>query len=232
MKKNLLLVLTILFILGCGKDEKKSNLILDTSPISNLSPVGTISCYSGKINNGSSMIPHSSISGVLNYGFGLESDIYIKSIEISTTGTEWIKVVEGPIEVKVKDGEIVKIGSSIIIPEGKYEGLRLILEPEVKFLEIKWAEDNSTHQNEILLNKLPSLIRLGEGGTKNWRGLATVSDTILFTSSNGYLIPFDIEKGKETFLVFDISTFCEGGNVTAITDWQINIVTRATRFLY
>ncbi|MDD5687451.1 MAG: hypothetical protein PHE88_06440 [Elusimicrobia bacterium] len=228
MKKNLLLILTVLLLLSCGKNEKKTDLILGTSSLSNLAPIGKISFYSGKVSNGSATIRYSQNAKYSTSGPAIESYIYIKSIEISTTGEEWIKIVEGPIEVRVKDGETIRISTSTSIPIGEYHGVRLIINPEIKFSVVKW-EEAPNQQVTVTLNKLPTIMRINRGGSYN---NIVVTDTIMLTSANGFLVPFNIEENKETFFIFEFNVNWVGDNIDNISDWELNIAARATRFLY
>jgi len=225
MKKNILLLLSVsLLLIACGKNEKKTQLLTGISS-ADLSPKGTISCYSGKVTS-SQVIP---LNRTIKFADGLSKDyyLYIKSIEISQTGEEWVKIVDGTIEVSVKDGETTRIAASASVPVGQYDGVRLTIEPKVKFSSLtKWGNPD---QNIIVeLNKLPSRLGIMTGGSSN---KITTSDTILFSSANGYLVPFSVEIGKETFLVIDSETLFIGDPAN-VTDWELSLACRGTRFLY
>ncbi|MDD5687449.1 MAG: hypothetical protein PHE88_06430 [Elusimicrobia bacterium] len=231
MKKYLLLIIVSFILVGCGKNEKKSELILGSSPISNLVPMGTISCYSGKLNSSSTI----SFRPVNKHADGMSKEfyIYIKSIEISTAGNEWIKILDNsgnPLETKVKYGDIIRINtSSVSVPSDQYHGVRLVIEPKIKILSLHKWEDSSDTVVDITLNKLPSRIGMLVGSTDT---KISAIDTISFTSANGYLVPFTIETGKETFLVFEFSVAWLGSSISDITDWELSLACRATRFLY
>jgi len=226
MKKITILVLSALLLLaGCGKDKKDSKLYNSILSVTN--PMGVISCYSGKVGNSSSAIPLNSFRSLYQPWPTDEVYFYIKSIEISTTGEQWIKIVEDPIEVKVKNGGKIKIGSSVYVPPDEYHGIRLVIEPKIRFYTVyngAYTTDAIVIVNKTL-EKLPREMALGNKPI-------TPTTTIVFSSANGYLVPFDVENGKETFLVFDFWNFWLGDSPNNITDWVLYLSVRGTRYLY
>lgn len=217
--KNILFIFTLLCLLFLGSCEK--NL---------LSPSGVVSFYGGDTGSNISSLDYKSQSVT---GPTKESYIYVKKIEISTTGSEWVELLsesEG-IEVKVTDipgvNGIVKIGSPVSIPAGEYHGVRLTIEPKVRFVEIYTQYSTITSSIDVTLEIMPSEMQYGNGGTA-----FAPTDTILFTSANGYLVPFDIAEGTETFILFRFYVGWKGNSADDITDWSLTAAARATRFLY
>jgi len=221
MKKICMLFVSMLmlFISGCSKNP--------------LGSPGMLSFYSGEAssNNHASLFKSIGLGQV--YFYSTESYIYIDSIEISTNGNEWIKVFSGSMEVKVKSGETIKIASTIDIPEDEYHGIRITIEPKVKFVEGQtWYANPQTYSgpqySNFLLEKAPYVNVLG-GSAAGGSDLGRTT-TILFTSANGRLVPFTVKKGKETFIVFGVRTLGDG-STTEITDWLLSIESRATQFI-
>lgn len=156
-------------------------------------------------------------------------------MEISETGTNWVKVIDGslnPMEVRVRYGETIKISSSIAIPVGQYEGIRLVIEPKVRITRVVLEGESSNsagYPTDVTINSLPAYMGMGKGIVQ----MIPVTDTILFTSANGYLVPFNIENNKETFIVLDLNVAnWRGPDINNVAAWDLYMAVRATRFLY
>ena len=201
--KLYLLSMLVIFIYGCSKNP--------------LSTPGILSFYSGSSVNSSQV---SALKKVGNILFE-EAYVYIKSIDVSTNGEEWINVYNGPMEVKITRAATIRIGSKIGLPEDEYHGVRIVIEPKARLLK---------NGSEILIEQLPYAITLCGGARGAGTNDYSPSDTITVTSSNGYLVPFSVKSDKETFLVFDMS--CSSlSNDGAITNWWLTISVWATKYL-
>jgi hypothetical protein len=189
----------MLFISGCSKNP--------------LGSPGMLSFYSGTTSNLSPIVKK------VGWTRAYEGYIYIKSIDVSTNGEKWINVFNGPAEVGVTQAGTIKIGSTIDLPEDEYHGIRITIEPKVKIVY---------SGSEVLLEKLPATIVL-EGGSVVATGISNPSDTISITSANGHLVPFTIQRGKETFIIFSMKF--DVTNTSPITDWQLYISVWASKYL-
>ncbi|HAM38151.1 MAG: hypothetical protein A2474_00160 [Elusimicrobia bacterium RIFOXYC2_FULL_34_12] len=229
MKRNLILLFVIFVIFGCGKNEKKQQLLTGTALSSSL---GTISIYSGSTRNS---VIHRSLAKktlVPNAG-GNAGDfcVYIRSLEISTTGENWIKILDGSTEVRVTEGAgPIKINTNnISVPPGEYHGVRLVIEPKIRLLTL--FAGSEVFQTDETLNAMPGWIGVRNGGGGGPHGI-TVTDTIIFSSANGYLVPFTIENGKETYLVFDFDSQVSANSNGEFSSWgTLYLAVRGTRFI-
>ena len=223
MKNMLLVVLVSVFVGGCGKNEKKSQLLTGLSS-TDLAPHGTITFYSGE----SGINTNSSFRKLATRGLGIVSYLTISSIEISTTGEEWVTVLNGPIEVEVDRNQNIKIANSISIPVGQYHGIKLNIEPKVRFETVKNGVEltDASVATNTTVEKLPCEFVIGNHAL-------TSTESIVFSSANGFLVPFDIEENAGTFLIFEFRVDWRGADVNNINDWELWIPgARATRFLY
>ncbi|HAM38152.1 MAG TPA: hypothetical protein DCP53_01935 [Elusimicrobia bacterium] len=229
MKRNLILLFVIFVIFGCGKNEKKQQLLTGSALPSSL---GAISIYSGSTT--SSVIHRSITKKVLPPSVGGNAGdfyVYIRSVEISATGENWIKILDGPVEVRVTKGAgPIRINTnSISIPPDEYHGVRLVIEPKIRLLTL-WAGQD-VYQTDETLNAMPNEMGMKNGGFVQ---CIPVTDTIIFSSSNGYLVPFSVENGKETFLVFDFNSKVGNGSTTVsgFSKWGfLSLAVRGTRFM-
>ena len=217
----------MLFVFGCSNNPLKSP--------------GIISLYSsgGTANSNAPDIYRTFKKSI--YVNGVESYVYIDKIQISATGEKWFTIMDGPTEVKVKKGELIKIGSLTSVPPGEYHGLKIIYEPKVRFTSIRTSsgQNSAIIPVDVTLTKLPFNMSAGinDGDAKWWTHGEEIPTEVIFTSANGMLVPFNIEKDKETFLVCEILTHALDyyGNEAVnnnIGDWQLNIFVRATSYLY
>jgi hypothetical protein len=227
--KYFLLVVCCAFLLaGCGE-----NL---------LAPPGTISFYGGEqgISSSSSLGTGSSKINTQSFdmfslpstmGISEQTCVYVKKIEISKTGEKWETVFDGSEEIKVKPGEIVRIGDSVSVPPGQYHGLRLSLEPKNKILEIDpWGGDDNVTM-DVTLEKAPYCVIRDEMGSNR---AVYAHENVEFTSANGFLNPFDIGGNTETSIVLEMFVVYYGddsGNPSSWI-WVPFIRVRATRFLF
>lgn len=197
---------------------------------------GTISFYSSNNTAVATALSSKAYSkpSVLTPGMSsrntVEAYLYLKKIEISTNGQDWVEVIgsTGSLAVDVVRNQTIRISAGAFVPEGQYHGLRISLEPRVTFKEV--ASDGTfavISTVNVTLAQLPSMLGVGDAvGQENLTSL----DNITLSSANGLLVPFDIEANTETYLILDLEARW-GGAPDNITDWWLFLDARATRFI-
>lgn len=203
----LLTFISIFFLSSCSQ-----NLMLSTP--------GVISFHSGEISNTqntSSLSSKTIKASRVRVSGAIEADMYIDKIEISETGKDWIPIINEPTEVIIKNDETIKFGNSQTIPSGEYHGLRLTIEPKIRAI----ISSSTIVTHEALPTDMVICLTPGFG-----TGI-TSTNTIEFTSANGFLVPFTVESDKETFIILHLEV-----NVDE-TSWNsLTLAARATRFSY
>jgi hypothetical protein len=205
---SFLMFSNLLFMAGCAKNAL-------TSP-------GAISFYSDKISGTGAAAPAINRSTYWFENYVTGAKIYITKIEISIDGTKWEKVCS-ETEVNVTYQDLNRFGSPINVPEGQYEGIRIEYEPKVTFYLA-----NST--NTVTITSLPEQLFYINGS------ITPIVNNITFSSANGYLTPFKIERGAETFMIFEFRpipwTLGQDKVVNNdISSWHMGFAARASRFL-
>lgn len=184
---------------------------------------GTISFYTGKIE--SIYLAKQQPWPMDNTVY--EGYIYLKKIEISTTGEEWIILINEdesiPMHFKY-DGELIRIPiEEKRVPVGEYHGLRISIEPKIKILNV-----GNLPPMDIILNQEPIAIYVRMGMSQ----LRSSVDSLEFTSLNGYLIPFTITEEEDTRIILQIIAAADGNEATqTINRWWTDIMARATKFV-
>lgn len=218
MKKlMMLLVLGSLAFAGCQQPSSD-----DTT-----TGTGAISFHSGEVSGTVTSEINRKISFINTRVRGAhEACIYIKKIEISMTGAEWIEIISSTdsIETRVKNDETIRICASTDVPVGEYHGIRITYDLKARFIFTS---------SETVVNNPP--LEMSVSIAPDFWHVITVGDTMVLSSANGYLTPFTIESGAETFII--LHCFLElsdsmYGYTGPITWTRFGTAVRATRFLY
>jgi len=186
---------------------------------------GIISFYTGEFETSASSKTRESwpMLNTVNEGY-----LYLKKIEISTTGQEWVSLVneEEAIPIHFKyEGELIRIPvEEDSIPAGEYHGLRISIEPKIRILSIGNLDPMDT-----ILDQEPTAIYVRMGMSQ----LSSSVDSLEFTSANGYLIPFTVDEDQETRVILHIIASADGDEATqTLTRWWTDVEARATKFIY
>ncbi len=189
---------------------------------------GILSFYTGEIDNGSAMQKQVlqfpwPIPNTVNEGY-----VYLKKIEITTTGLEWVTLVNEEVAIPMHfkyQGELIRAPiEEITVSEGEYHGLRISLEPKIRILDI-----GNLGPLDTLLAQEPVAIYVRMGMSQ----LRSSVDTLEFTSANGYLIPFTVNADSETRIILHFIAQADGNETTqTLTRWWTDVEARATKFIY
>ena len=182
MKKYALLFIALCysFISGCNKNP--------------LAPAGTIG-FAGENKTQSFASPHLRKGIAKGIGPEIHSPIEltcaIEKIEITTTGEKWIEVFKGNAELKITDSDttVKTIVSATPADNDEYHGVRIWFGDKIKAKGTVEIYDGiyATDKREIW--------------EKERSGIASLNP-FTFTTANFNFDAFDIERGKETFIIF------------------------------
>ena len=226
-------IICLIFLSSCGP-----NL---------LSSPGELSFHSGDLSSsisGSSMV--SASNKLFNYD-AMTSDtychevyIYIKKIEVSQTGEDWVVVLDTTTEVLTEsmDEDITaRITSDMYINPGEYHGIRITIEPKIRLVVTTSTVSPGDHiVKDYTVEKMPKYMSAALTSARRTNTHVTYftpSETITLTSANGFLIPFTVTGSDKIYFIFEFTARPSmTQDLRNLVDWSLTTVGRTTKFLY
>lgn len=182
-KKYVLVLISyclLLAIIGCSKNP--------------LAPVGSIG-FAGE--NKTLITTNSYFSKTISKGIGpglhfpIELTVIIEKIEITTTGEKWIEIFKGSTELKITDSDTTAkiVVFPVPVSSDEYHGVRI------------WFGDKIKVKGTVEIYNGARYTGIMETLEKERSGISTCNP-VTFTTADFNFDAFDINRGKEIFIVF------------------------------